>query len=83
MARIGLMQRDGSADVEQGMFLHGALEVRIARQLAGMAPVLVRDAAGATTWFLPAAALLAPPVTNIEELVGVVADVARKDAPGG
>ncbi len=77
------MQRDGSADVEQGIFLHGALEVRIAQQLTGIAPVLVRDAAGGTTWFLPATALLAPLVTTIEELVGVVADVARKDAPGG
>ena len=46
-----------------------ATEVRIVRQLTGMAPVLVRDAAGQPAWFLPTAALLAPLVTNIEELV--------------
>ncbi len=83
MARIESIQRDGGAEVEQGILLHGALELRIARQLTGIAPVLVRDAAGQTAWFLPATALLAPLVTNSEELVGVVADVARKDAPGG
>jgi hypothetical protein len=60
MARIGLRQRDGSAEAEHGRLRHGALEGRRVRHPTGLVPVLVRDPAGETAWCIPTAALLAP-----------------------